>query len=52
MPPKENKTADKKAYQAQYRYACDFYSRPRRRALLNQLSKGLSSALYGNLESI
>lgn len=37
------------AYQNQYKYAVDNYSRPQRRLLLKQISKDLSSAMYGNI---
>ncbi len=39
------------AYRNQYQYAVENYSRPMRRALLKQISKDLSSAMYGNIIS-
>ncbi len=37
------------AYRNQYKYAVDNYSRNMRRSLLKQISKDLSSALYGSI---
>jgi len=37
------------AYQNQYKYALDNYNRASRKRLLRQISKDLSSSLYGNL---